>query len=160
MSDQRSIVQIGIVVADVRHSIRKYGRLLGIRRWHINQVDSANGIGRHFRTVEGDITVKATIAWADVTGIESELIEPNDETSPYARYLRECGPGVHHIMFATDDYDADVGSLEEHGVPVLLSGELQATDFQLFDSRATLGTFIELARGDALVPDETIVIED
>lgn len=63
-------------------------------------------------------------------------------------------------MFATDDYYADVNSLEEDGVPVMLSGELQATEFQLFDSRATLGTIVELARGDALIPDETIVVED
>lgn len=160
MSQQRAIVQIGIVVADARHAIREYARLLGIREWHINHVDSANGIGRRFRATDGDITVKATIAWADIAGIEIELIEPNDETSPYARYLRESGPGVHHVMLATDDYDADVGSLEENGVPTLLSGELQATRFQLFDSGDSLGTIIELARGGALIPDETIVVDE
>jgi catechol 2,3-dioxygenase-like lactoylglutathione lyase family enzyme len=160
MSRQRAIVQVGIVVADARRATREYSRLLGIRRWHINHVDSANGVGRRFRSADGDTTVKATIAWTSIAGVEIELIEPNDETSPYATYLRESGPGVHHIMVATDDYDADVSSLVEGGVPILLSGELQATEFQLFDSRATLGTIIEVARGGALVPDETIADED
>jgi catechol 2,3-dioxygenase-like lactoylglutathione lyase family enzyme len=160
MSKQRAIVQIGIVVTDARRAIREYARLLGIRSWHINHVDSANGIGQRFREADSDITVNATIAWTEIAGIEIELIEPNDESSLYARYLRESGPGVHHIMFATDNYDADVSSLKEDGVPVMLSGELQATEFQLFDSRATLGTIVELARGDALIPDETIVVED
>lgn len=155
-----AVVQIGIVVADARKAANEYARLLGLRKWHINRVDTRRGVGRNFRTAGGDIPVKATIAWTNIGDIEIELIEPNDEASPYATYLRESGPGVHHIMLAADDYDAAVDSLEERGVPILLSGELQATEFHLFDSRATLGTIIELARGGSLIPDETIAVDD
>ena len=63
-------------------------------------------------------------------------------------------------MLAADDYNADVDSLKERGVPILLSGELQDTEFRLFDSRTTLGTIIELARGGSLIPDETIAVDD
>ena len=155
-----AVVQIGIVVADARKAASEYGRLLGLRKWYINRVDTNAGVGRNFRTAEGEIPVKATIAWTNIGDIEIELIEPNDESSPYARYLRESGPGVHHIMLAAEDYGTDVDSLEKGGVPILLSGELQGTGFHLFDSRATLGTIVELARGGALTPDETIVMDD
>ncbi len=160
MSDTGAVVQIGIVVADARKAASEYARLLGLREWHINHVDTSKGIGRNFRSAEGEIHVKATVAWSTIGDIEIELIEPNDEASPYAVYLRESGPGVHHIMLAAADYDAEVDSLEKRGVPVLLSGELQSTAFHLFDTRAALGTFIELARGGALLPDDTIVIDD
>jgi 4-hydroxyphenylpyruvate dioxygenase-like putative hemolysin len=160
MDHTGAVVQIGIVVANVQNAVREYGRLLGIRKWHINHVDTSNGIGRNFRTADGDIPVKATIAWTEVGDLEIELIEPHDDTSPYATYLRESGPGVHHIMLATNDYDADVSSLEERGVPTLLSGELQTTAFRLFDSRDSLGTIIELAHGGALIPEETVVVND
>jgi catechol 2,3-dioxygenase-like lactoylglutathione lyase family enzyme len=160
MKSSHAVIQVGIVVADARKAANEYARLLGLRNWHVNQVDTSEGIGRKFRSADGDIPVRATIAWAEIGGIEIELIEPNDDTSPYAVYLRESGPGVHHIMFSTGDYDADVRSLEESCVPVLLSGELQETRFQLFDTRDRLGTIIELAEGGTLVPDENFVVED
>ena len=160
MTCTQAVIQIGIVVADARKAANEYARLLGLREWHINRVDTRRGVGRNFRTADGDISVKATIAWTNIGDIEFELIEPNDEASPYATYLRESGPGVHHIMLAADDYGSDVDALEKRGVPILLSGELQDTEFHLFDCRATFGTIIELARGGSLIPDETIVVDD
>lgn len=155
-----AIVQIGIVVADVDEAIRHYANLLGIRDWNINQVDSDKGDGRDFRSAEGEISVKAKIAWTNIGDIELELIEPQDRTSTYAEFLRNSGPGVHHVMLNTGGFDRDVTALRDSGLRTLLSGELQATKFQLFDSRAELGTIIELAEGGALLPDESIVVDD
>jgi catechol 2,3-dioxygenase-like lactoylglutathione lyase family enzyme len=160
MKSSRAIIQVGIVVADARKAAKEYARLLGLRDWHINQVDTSEGIGLNFRSADGDIPVRATIAWAEIGGIEIELIEPNDDTSPYAVFLRESGPGVHHLMFSTGDHDADVRSLEASRVPVILAGELQETTFRLFDTRERLGTIMELAEGGSLRPDESFVVED
>jgi len=62
------------------------------------------------------------------------------------------------VMFGSDDYDRSVDSLTDCGVERILSGELQATRFQLFDTRNTLGLISEFAEGDALVPDESLKI--
>jgi hypothetical protein len=78
----------------------------------------------------------------------------------YARLLHESGPGVHHIMLAMGDFESDSQSLQDGAIPPLLSGELQATRFRLFDSRDTLGTIVEIAAGGSLVPDDAIDVDD
>jgi len=152
------IVQIGILVRNADDAVRQYAKLFGISDWNINHVDTENGKGQNFRTASSDVVVKAKIAWATIGGIEIELIEPQDTTSIYAQHLETHGPGVHHVMFGSDDYDRSVDSLTDCGVERILSGELQATRFQLFDTRNTLGLISEFAEGDALVPDESLKI--
>ena len=85
--------------------------------------------------------------------VEIELIEPLDEDSVYAEHLREHGPGLHHIMFETDDYAQSWSHLVENGVAEIASGDLQKSRFALFDMRAQLGLICEIAEGGALVPD-------
>jgi catechol 2,3-dioxygenase-like lactoylglutathione lyase family enzyme len=148
------IVQIGILVRDADEAVRQYEKLLGVSNWNINLVDTENGRGRNFRTGEKDVAVKAKIAWTTIGGIELELIEPQDTTSIYAQHLETHGPGVHHLMFGARDYEGAVNSLTDCGVERILSGELQRTRFQLFDTRKTLGLISEFAEGEALVPDD------
>jgi methylmalonyl-CoA/ethylmalonyl-CoA epimerase len=149
------VVQIGILVRNVDDAVRQYAKLFGIGDWNINYVDTENAKGQNFRTAKNKVAVKAKIAWATIGGVELELIEPQDTTSIYAEHLESHGPGVHHVMFGTSDYDGTVASLNGCGVEKIVSGELQATRFQLFDTRDTLGLISEFAEGDALVPDES-----
>ena len=45
-----------------------------------------------------------------------ELLEPTNDDSPVAKFLKSNGgPGVHHITFAVDDLDAAIAELEERG---------------------------------------------
>jgi methylmalonyl-CoA/ethylmalonyl-CoA epimerase len=150
-----SVVQIGILVRNADEAVRQYAKLFGINDWNINYVDTENGKGQNFRTAKNEVAVKAKIAWATIGGVELELIEPQDTTSIYAQNLESHGPGVHHVMFGTGDYDRAVAGLNGCGVERILSGELQATRFQMFDTRDTLGLISEFAEGDALVPDES-----
>ncbi len=150
------VVQIGIVVADAEDAARKYQQLLGIKSWNVNQVDTESGIGRDFRLLGKDTPTKAKIAWADVNGVEIELIEPQDETSVYAEFLRSRGPGVHHIMFGTEDFDGASAHLERSGLAPVAEGELQQSRFQLFDGSAELGLVIEIAEGEVLQADRLL----
>ena len=150
------VVQIGILVRNADEAVRQYARLLGITDWNINHVDTENGIGQNFRIAKNDVAIKAKIAWTTIGGIELELIEPQDATSIYAEHLESHGPGVHHVMFGTGDYGGTVAALDGCGVERILSGELQSTRFQLFDTRDALGLISEFAEGDALVPDESL----
>jgi 4-hydroxyphenylpyruvate dioxygenase-like putative hemolysin len=148
-----AVVQIGIVVRSTDEAMRHYAKLLGIDDWNINYVDTDNGKGRNFRVDGEDVSVKAKIAWTNIGDIELELIEPQDDNSIYARYLRSNGPGVHHLMFGTSDYQDTLDNMQQKGVKNIASGELQATRFQLFDTVDMLGTISEFAEGDALIPD-------
>jgi methylmalonyl-CoA/ethylmalonyl-CoA epimerase len=149
------VVQIGIVVQSAEDTARRYQELLGITDWHFNEVDTENGKGANFRSHGEPIEAKALLVWTQLGNVELELIEPKDQDSVYAKFLRERGPGIHHVMFATGDYDACLDRMQANGISTLLSGELQNTRFQLLDTADTLGVMIEIADGEPLVPDRS-----
>lgn len=151
-----NIVQIGIVVADADATVEKYRELLGLGDWNINHVDTENSQGGNFHTQGKPIAAKARIAWTQIGNVELELIEPRDEDSVYAVFLREKGPGIHHVMFATPDYDECVARMAAQGIGSLGGGELQHTRFQMFDTAQSLGVICEIAAGEPLIPDETL----
>lgn len=151
-----AILQIGIVVPSVDAAMRNYATLLGITDWNINYVDTDHGKGRNFRVAGKEVAVKAKIAWAKIGDIELELIEPQDDSSIYAQFLRRNGPGVHHLMFDTDDYQLTAARMRRNEVKSVVSGELQSTEFHLFDTRQLLGTCCEIAMGNPLIPDEKV----
>ena len=147
------IVQIGIVVRDLDRAVSRYESLLGWNSWNFNVVDTRNGKGCRFTFGGAPIEARARIAWMEVGGIEIELIEPQDEDSVYAEFLRDRGPGLHHVMLATEDFRASLAGFEQEGFAVLASGELQQTRFALLDTVADLGMLVELAEGGPLEPD-------
>jgi 4-hydroxyphenylpyruvate dioxygenase-like putative hemolysin len=150
------IVQIGVVVDNVDACVAKYRQLLDMQDWHVNYVDTAIGKGNNFCNGGKHIIAKAKIAWIIIGNVELELIEPRDEESVYAQFLHDKGPGIHHIMFATSDYEKCSATMAANNVGLLGSGELQQTRFQMFDTEKDLGLICEIAEGGALAPDETI----
>ena len=151
-----NIIQIGIVVSDVDEAVSNYREILGVRRWNVNYVDTVNGKGRHFHNHGNPIEARAKIAWTNIGNVELELIEPQDEHSLYAEFLRDKGPGIHHVMFGTPDYDRCIKHLASKKCETIGGGEFQHTRFQMFDMQKTLGIICEIADGDPLISDESI----
>ena len=152
----KDVIQIGVVVDDVDASVAKYRELLDLQDWHINYVDTKNSKGRNFRKDDTPIVAKAKIAWINIGNVELEIIEPQDEKSVYAHFLRDNGPGIHHVMFATSDYDKCSATMARNNIGVIGSGELQQTRFQMFDTQKDLGLICEIADGKALTSDESL----
>ena len=151
-----SVVQIGIVVSDVNKAIEGYRDLLHIERWNINHVDTAIGKGGNFHKNGKSIQAKAKIAWVNFGNLELELIEPQDQHSLYSDFLREHGPGIHHVMFGASDYEKCLEHMDKQNVAAIGGGELQGTRFQMFDTQELLGLICEIADGDPLVPDQSL----
>ncbi len=149
------VVQIGIVVQSAEGTAGRYMELMGVTNWHFIEVDTEKGKGANFRTRGEPVKARAMIAWAQLGNVELELIEPRDEHSVYAEFLRDRGPGIHHVMFATGDYDACMDRMRANGVADMASGELQDTRFHLLDTVEPLGMICEIAEGGALVPDRS-----
>jgi hypothetical protein len=152
----RSVVQIGIVVSDVNKAIEGFRDLLHVNTWNINHVDTAIGKGSNFHKNGKPIQTRAKIAWVNIGNVELELIEPQDHHSLYSDFLREHGPGIHHIMFGTTDYGRCLDHMDKQNVATIGGGELQGTRFQMFDTQELLGFICEIADGDPLVPDQSL----
>ena len=150
------IIQIGIVVSDVNKAIKGYRDILRVREWNINNVDTMIGKGGNFHDNGDPIQARAKIAWVTIGNVELELIEPQDQHSLYADFLRENGPGIHHVMLDTPDYANAIDHMGKQNVAMVGGGELQGTKFQMFDTRELLGFICEIADGDPLVPDQLV----
>ena len=150
------VVQIGVVVKNVDETVQHYQKILGLYDWHINYVDTRKGMGTEFRMRNREVDVKAKIAWINIGNVELELIQPQDEESVYAEFLKEKGPGVHHIMFAAENYEKCKQKFLDNHVPLLAEGKLQKTECVLFDSLSKMGMVLEIAKGEPLVPDESL----
>lgn len=48
--------------------------------------------------------------------LQMEILEPIGDDSFVARFLRERGPGFHHITVETDDVEAAADAMREHGI--------------------------------------------
>jgi len=150
------IIQIGLVVEDAEATARRYQELLGISGWQVNEVDTRISKGSNFLHRGKSKAAKAKVVWTNIGKVEIELIEPLDEESVYAEFLADKGPGIHHVMFSSADFDESTKKLREAGVEELASGELKDTRFALFDTAATLGLICEFADGEALEPDYSL----
>jgi methylmalonyl-CoA/ethylmalonyl-CoA epimerase len=47
-----------------------------------------------------------------------ELIQPTDDTSPFAKHIEERGEGLHHLALLSDGVDAQVEALRDAAVPL------------------------------------------
>lgn len=97
------IDHIGLVVADVEQAVAFYSQAFGLAEW-----ERINFPERH-----------ADIAVARLGDTLIELIAPTSEAAAFARFLREKGPGLHHIAYRVDDIRAAMAELKARGVPLI-----------------------------------------
>lgn len=92
------IIHLGIVVEDVEKSAEIYEKYLGIGPWKIENS------GEFFEKmdVSGGKGLKIKTAMFHGEGYEIELIQPVGE-GIYEDWLKEHGPGLHHLKFETKD---------------------------------------------------------
>ncbi len=94
---------IGFAVADVEAGIAFYSQAFGLTEWErisMPERHMAVGVARL-----GDTLI--------------ELIAPTSEEAAFAKFLRDKGPGVHHIAYRVDDIRAALAELQARGVPLI-----------------------------------------
>lgn len=103
------IIHLGIVVEDLEKAVKIYEESLGIGPWEIQDA-------REFfaqMKVNGGYGLEIRTAMFHGEGYEIELITPTGD-GVYADWLRERGPGLHHVKFETEDnYQTIVSEAEQ-----------------------------------------------
>lgn len=84
-------------------------------------------------------------------GIDLEYIEPlnKDGGDPYSDWLKEHGPGLHHINMKVDDRLAIDEKMAEAGRPKHIYTEMNGLGLETYDFRDLFGFICEL--GDMVV---------
>lgn len=152
-------VQIGLVVRDAYRTADLMWSLFGIGpfrfvEWPLDRPDMKaiyRGNQVHYRM---------RLAFANLTNIEIELIQPLEGESVHTEALARHGEGLHHLLFDVPDPDTVARTMAEAGIEVAMSGTALRPGcmWMYLDTMDLLGWMVELrtkppgSDGTSLVP--------
>lgn len=108
------VSQVGVVVKDRDKTIDYFSKVLGIGPW--SKLDSTYE-SDEVMTGQGKFTLK--VAFADLGGLEIELIEVGAGRPIHTDFLEAHGEGLHHVAYDVTDLKERVADLEKQGVKPL-----------------------------------------
>ncbi len=119
--DGADLDQIGIVVHDLAACTHELTRLFGIGpfrifEWPLEGVDpqaTYHGQSANFRLL---------LAFAMVGRIQIEIVQPLEGQNIYSDFLRDHGPGLHHIRLTVPQFQQGVEALLAAGIENIASG--------------------------------------
>jgi methylmalonyl-CoA/ethylmalonyl-CoA epimerase len=136
------VLQIGVVIRDLDAAMKRYWEEFGLGPWQINTFDSTNTRDMVIRGQRQNFAARA--ATTQIGNVEWELIEPLDDDSIYAEFLREHGEGLHHVGFAVKDFQQAMAFFRDKDTEVLLGGTWNDIEMAYWDTRDTLGCIAEI----------------
>ena len=130
------VLQVAMVVKDCDEAVKLWADKYGIGPWKIYEFnpDTVNDM-----IIRGEkVGYAMRLALCDIGGVQWELIEPKDDKSIYAEFLRDKGEGLHHCAFGTDNYEEAVKFYKDKGLPILQGGEWEGLTYTYLDSQKDL----------------------
>lgn len=131
------IDHVGIAVRSTDEIVSFYEQAFGLRLIH------QENLAEH--------GVKVTFLGADDGRTTIELAEPLRENTGTAKFLRERGPGLHHICFRVRDIRAELARLAGLGFDLVQSEPVRGSRGHLVafvHPRSTHGVLIELLQDE------------
>ena len=138
------ILQIFIVVDDIDRYTQTYQDAYGIGPWTFHDFSDV-AVPR--KLLAGlPVAYQMKLAICDALNVNLALIQPLDELSIFAKHLREKGPGLHHLLVASEHgYDNVLRTLLARGNDVVQSGtSASGIEYSHVDTTRDLGTIVEL----------------
>ena len=128
---------IGVVVKDVSKTIEYLSSTYAITSSQIvGDYEPSND-----ELLAGkDFTVK--VATVEMGSIKLELLQPLNEESILAEFIREKGEGLHHIAFSVPNLDEVIAKLKAQGVEMLLGGRVEGLRWIYMDTGKKPGGII------------------
>jgi len=140
----KQLLQVAVIVKDLRQTMRRYWDLFGIGPWSIRTYQPPDCTDTYIRGKSQAYTMR--LASARIGDVEFELVQPLTGPSPYQEFLDTHGEGLHHVMFVVEDFDDTVAALAEEGIGILNEGNWLGARFIYFDTQKDLGTPIEIVK--------------
>ena len=125
------IDHIGVAVDDMEEAVALYRDGLGMREEHRETVESFG--------------VEAVLL--EVGDGHVELLRGLDEASGVARFVRERGPGMHHVAYRTDDIESALEAVRRAGLRLIDESPrtgIRGSRVAFLHPRATGGVLTEL----------------
>jgi hypothetical protein len=152
------IRQLGYVVKDVEASAQYWANVLGIGPFF--GIDNIVYEGVKYKNRIIDINVSVALAYSG--DLQIELIQQNSSVSTiYSDFMEQHGEGLHHIAVWPDEYDNNIGSIQQAGGELLMEGEAGGgTRFAYFGGLIHAGAVLEVVTQTAGATKLFKVIKD
>jgi methylmalonyl-CoA/ethylmalonyl-CoA epimerase len=105
-----------------------------------------DALGLEVTKIEDVPSQKSVVAFLPAGESEVELVRPTEEETGVAKFLRDKGPGMHHVCFEVDDIEEMLADLKAKGVrlinetPTVLPGRKMA----FIHPKSSGGVLVEL----------------
>ncbi|NMM48927.1 methylmalonyl-CoA epimerase [Marinigracilibium pacificum] len=109
------IEHLGIAVKDLKKASAVYEKLLGVKPYKEEKVESEGVTTLFFQTGESKI----------------ELLEATNENSPINKFIEKKGEGIHHVAFAVKDIKKEMQRLRDEGFTLLNAEPKKGADNKL-----------------------------
>ena len=117
----KKVLQVALLVSNVDETVKRYYDEFGIGPWSIYEFNKENVGGMALDEKESDYRMR--IALTNIGDIRIELIEPLDDKTIYAKFLKKHGEGLHHIAYAVDNFQEARKFFEKKGIKVNQEGK-------------------------------------
>jgi methylmalonyl-CoA/ethylmalonyl-CoA epimerase len=144
--DSAVIVQIGIVVRDIRQAARAYAAAFGIPEPEIAPIAADEFAHTLYQGEASNATGLG--AYFTMGNIEMELIQPLGGPSTWEEFLRTHGEGIHHVAVKTDDMEASKQLLASQGMETIQQGGWDGGQYAYVEATSQLGMILELLHFD------------
>jgi methylmalonyl-CoA/ethylmalonyl-CoA epimerase len=126
----KRVKHIAIAVENLESAIDFWQGILGIKLDHIEEVPSQ----------------KARVAFLPVGDCEVELVQPTVNGSGTAKFIREHGPGMHHLCFEVEGLDEMLEEMKSKGIRLINEQPVEMEDRRLafIHPKSTGGVLLEL----------------
>lgn len=124
---------IGFAVRDIDEAVAFYSRTFDVTEWERMAMPE-----RHM-----------AVAITRLGDMLLELIAPTSEDAAFAKFIRERGPGMHHVAYRVDDIAAALAEAKARGVQLIDEAPrpgLHNTLVAFLHPKSTLGVLIELVQ--------------
>jgi methylmalonyl-CoA/ethylmalonyl-CoA epimerase len=126
----KKINHIAIAVENIEAMLPFWQEALGLSVDHIEEVPSQ----------------KARVAFLPVGNSEMELVQPTDPATGMAKFLKEKGPGMHHLCLEVENIDEALEELKAKGVHLIneTAQILPGRKMAFIHPKSTGGVLVEL----------------
>ncbi|MGB9680568.1 MAG: VOC family protein [Desulfurella sp.] len=137
-----NVLQVAVVVDDLYKAMKHYYEIYGIGPWKVYTFNSSTVSDMVIRDKSSNYSMKLSLC--NIGNVQWELIQPLDEKSIYYEFLKEHGPGLHHVAFAVNDYDETVNYFRQNGIGVLQGGLWNNLQYTYLDTQSTMSAIAEI----------------
>ena len=136
------VLQVAVVVKDLDESMKKYWETYGIGPWTIYTFNPSTVSDMIIDNKRADYAMRLSLC--NIGKVQWELIQPLDDKSIYADFLKKHGEGLHHVAFGVENYDQAMSYFKDKGIGVCQGGTWHGLTYTYLETEDALATIAEI----------------